>query len=57
MFYIKFELTSEWKDPRLSFKNVKKNNLKNVVSDHQSVLLWVPEVRVRKSIWEEMFRK
>ncbi|XP_023340726.1 gamma-aminobutyric acid receptor subunit beta isoform X2 [Eurytemora carolleeae] len=43
-FNIKFQLRSEWKDPRLSYQNLKSKADLNVVSPLQQHYIWVPQM-------------
>ena len=43
-FAVKFQLSIEWKDQRLTFRNLKKDNLFNVVSMSEAQSIWSPVV-------------
>ena len=44
MFRVQFQLTVVWKDQRLTFRNLKKDNILNVVSQRESENIWSPVV-------------
>ena len=44
MFSVKFQLSVEWKDQRLTFRNLKTDNFFNVVSMIEAENIWSPVI-------------
>ena len=41
---VQFNLTAIWQDPRLTYRNLKKENFKNIVSKTEGDTIWYPVV-------------
>ena len=41
-FHVSYKLTSKWKDPRLTYHNLKKNSNLNVLTEDEQSLIWTP---------------
>ena len=41
---VQFNLTAIWQDPRLTYRNLKKENFKNIVSKSEGDTIWYPVV-------------
>ena len=44
LFCVKFKLTLTWKDPRLTFLNLKEDSSMNIVSPVEAAKIWYPVV-------------
>ena len=49
IFRVKFQLAMVWKDSRLTFLNLKKDNFLNVVSAVEAENIWTPVVIFRNT--------
>ena len=43
-FHVSYQLTSKWKDPRLTYHNLKKNSNLNVLSLKEQASIWTPKL-------------
>ena len=43
-FHLSYQLTSTWKDPRLTYHNLKKNSNLNVLSMKEQASIWTPKL-------------
>ena len=41
---VQFNLTAIWQDPRLTYRNLKSENYKNIVSKTEADAIWYPVV-------------
>ena len=41
---LKYRMTLRWKDPRLKFRNLKKENYLNTIGKDESSKIWYPKV-------------
>ena len=47
---VQFNLTAIWQDPRLTYRNLKKENFKNIVSKTEGDTIWYPVVLFQVSL-------
>ena len=57
-FHLSYELTSRWKDPRLTYHNLKKNENQNVLTKQEQSSIWTPTLilmntKARETITQE----
>ena len=43
-FHVSYKLTSKWKDPRLTYHNLKKNANLNVLTEQEQSSIWTPTI-------------